>query len=208
MTDELCEAVRMETASQYRSPLWHAVRFARVTASKAYSVAHSSADSSSSLVKLVIDATKLKDTAAMERGRELEPRILSDLRPKIGPTSSTGIYLSPKHPMMGASPDGITDDGQCVVEIKCPASAKSFQTYIKKDGTVSAKHLGQLQMLMHMTGKKQALFCVADHEYELNNSVKIVRVEYDPDYCKWLLEKCQEIWEKNVFLELCDAYSK
>lgn len=84
MTDELCEAVRVETTSQYRSPLWHAVRFGCITASKAYAVAHSTPDRNSTLVKLVIGAAKLKDTAAMKRGRELEPCVLRTLNHRLG----------------------------------------------------------------------------------------------------------------------------
>lgn len=60
-----------ETVKQSKSPLWHGVRFARVTASKAYGAAHSSLSSvDSSLVKAVTGVSKLRDTVAMERGRK------------------------------------------------------------------------------------------------------------------------------------------
>lgn len=39
MTSQLCAMVRNETVTQSKSPLWHAVRFSRVTASKAYGAA-------------------------------------------------------------------------------------------------------------------------------------------------------------------------
>ena len=57
---------------------------------------------------------------------------------------------------MGASPDGITEDGECIVEVKCPTTLKkNFRKYIKEDGSVAAKHLAQVQMLMHVTCKKR-----------------------------------------------------
>ena len=65
MSDELCELINKDTISQAKSPLWHAVRFASVTASKAYDATHSSGKITSSLVMSVIGAAKLKDTVAM-----------------------------------------------------------------------------------------------------------------------------------------------
>ena len=68
---------------------------------------------------------------------------------------------------MSASPDGLTEDGQCIVKVKCSATLKTFHKYIKENGFLAAKHLGQVQMLLHITCKKQAYFCVAHLDYEL-----------------------------------------
>lgn len=156
----------------------------------------------------VLGAARIKDTAAMKRGRELEPAVVNALKQQIGDIVQCGIILSPEYPALGASPDGLTADGQAVVEVKCPASEKSFSRYIKRDGTVAARHQAQMQMLMHMSGRSSAFFCVASPQYEVDKNIAIVKVLYDQEYCKKLLLKCQRFWENTVFLELCRSYRK
>ncbi|KAK3891504.1 hypothetical protein Pcinc_004594 [Petrolisthes cinctipes] len=207
MTDELCDLINKGTILQAKSPLWHAVRFSRVTASKAYDAAHSSGNINSSLVMSVIGAARLKDTDAMKRGRKLEHSVLNEVRSQLGKINPTGIFLTPGYPVMGASPDGITEDGQSIVEVKCPTTQKNFRKYVKNDGCVAAKHLAQVQMLMHIANRKQAYFCVAHPDFELTKNLKIVKVMYDPVYSEDLMLKCQNFWEKTVFLELCRVYS-
>lgn len=206
MTDELCTLITKDTVSQATSPLWHALRFARVTASKAYDAAHSSGNIDSSLVMSVIGASKLKDTDALKRGRELEPLVLKELKTQIGNIVRTGIFLTPRHPVLGASPDGITKDDQCIVEVKCPTTQKNFCKYLKQDGSLTAKHMAQVQMLMHITCKKEAYFCVAHPDFEQTKCVQIVKVAYDQGYSECLGQKCEEFWEKTVFQELSRMY--
>lgn len=116
--------VQNETVKQYKSSLWHAVRFACVTASTANSATYSSHSSVSTIVMSMVGASKLKDTAAMERGRKLEPKMLKEVGRKLGSIMPSGIILTPNHSFMSASPDGITADGHAIVEIKCPVSKK------------------------------------------------------------------------------------
>lgn len=118
-----------------------------------------------------------------------------------------GIVLSPNHPMLGASPDGITADGQAIVEIKCPYSEKSMRRYVNKDGSIAAKHVAQVQMLMHMSEIKIAYFCVASPQFEETGFVNIVRVDYDSQYCTNMIGACQNFWENTVFQELLKAYA-
>lgn len=207
MTDELCDLINKDTISQAKSPLWHALRFSRVTASKAYDVAHSSGNINSSIVMSVIGASRLKDTDAMKRGRKLEHCVLNKVKKILGKINLTGIFLTAKDPVMGASPDGISEDGQSIVEVKCPTTQKNFRKYVKTDGSVTAKHVAQVQMLMHITCRKKAFFCVAHPDFELTKNVKIVKILYDPVYSEDLVLKCQNFWEKTVFLELCRLYS-
>ena len=67
--------IEKQTVSSARWPLWHAMRFARVTASKAYTVYTASLNYNSAFVMSVIGATKMKDTAAMNKGREQEAKV-------------------------------------------------------------------------------------------------------------------------------------
>lgn len=122
MTSDVCKLTEKQTLSQARSLIWHAMRFERVTASKAYNVATAAIHSNSStLVMSVTGATKIKDTAAM-KGRELEHKSLKEQRKHAGYIEPTGIILDGEFPVMGASPDGITGDGMAVDEVKCPTN--------------------------------------------------------------------------------------
>ena len=102
-----------------------------MTASKAYDVAHSSGNVNSAIVKSVIGASRLKDADAMKRGRKLEHCVLNEVKKILGKVNLTGIFLIARHPVMGASPDGGTEDGQSIVEVKCPTTPQNFQKYVK-----------------------------------------------------------------------------
>lgn len=60
-----------------------------------------------------------------------------------------------------------------VLEIKCPTQKKAIVNYIK-DGQITGRYLAQVQMQMHVTGRKQCYFCVADPEYEVDKDVQIL----------------------------------
>ena len=78
MTLDFCKLIKKEIVIQTKSLFWHVLRVAGVTASKAYSVATSSVQSNSAFIMSILYATKIKDTVAMMRGRELKPKILSE----------------------------------------------------------------------------------------------------------------------------------
>ena len=76
----------------------------------------------------VIGAAKLKDSAAMKRGRTLEPWWRNrELRPD--PHTRPLICDS--------SSDGLLDDGKAVVEVKCPAHERRVRQYIKENSTMA-----------------------------------------------------------------------
>ena len=202
MDKELCQRVQIATKAQSACALWHSMRFGRVTASKVYTVAHC-VTAVKPLVMAVMGATKLRDTAAMERGRRLEPAVLA----KVGQVCQIrikrcGIVLSQRCPMLGASPDGMTPDEKIVVEVKCPTTEDSRRRYLLTDGNVAAKHVAQLQVLMALTGAETALFCVADPHFEESGKVSICTVQYDKVAAEELISACVSFWSQHVFTEL------
>ncbi|KAJ8911235.1 hypothetical protein NQ315_012222, partial [Exocentrus adspersus] len=172
-----CSEAEIVTRNQSDCSLWHELRFCRITASKAYEVMHCHT-AEGSVVEAILGARKLRDTQAMKRGRQLEKHVIKvvgeETRTKL---NKCGLVLHPKYPVLGASPDAISE--QCVVEVKCPFSEKSKQRYITREGKISAKYLAQVQLQMHMCEKQQALFCVADEDFEESKTVHIVTVDYD-----------------------------
>ena len=206
MGEELCERVQMATKAQSECALWHSMRFGRVTASKVYAVAHC-VSAVKPLVMAVIGASKLRDTAAMERGRRLEPAVLMKVgRVRKIRIKRCGIVLSQRCPMLGASPDGMTPDGKTVVEVKCPTTEDSRRRYLRTDGNVAAKHVAQLQVLMALTGAEAALFCVADPRFEDSGKVDICTVPYDKVAAEQLISACATFWSQHVFTELYASY--
>lgn len=65
----------------------------------------------------------------------------------------------------------------------------------------------QLQMLMHMSGKKTSYFCVASPQFEQDKNVNKQRVEYDSQYCKNLTSACKNFWS-NFFMNLSNQMSR
>lgn len=80
------------------------------------------------------------------------------------------LFLNNKWPMLGASPDGITDD--YVVEIKCPYKQNTLSQYYI-NGKLGKKYYAQIQTQMHMTGKRKGLFCITHVDLETSKNVDV-----------------------------------
>lgn len=191
-----CKEAALATLDQSDCPLWHELRYARITASKAYEAAHCKVFDGS-LTETIMGASKIWDTDAMKRGRLLESEVIKVVeKMKKIKINKCGIILSPLNPIMGASPDGETTDYS--IEIKCPSSEKSVRQYIKND-KISAKCIAQVQLQMHFSNKSKALFCVAHTDFEQSKNVTIVEVDYDQEMCESLIEKCTLFWSNAIF---------
>ncbi|KAF9808195.1 hypothetical protein SFRURICE_017347 [Spodoptera frugiperda] len=185
MHTKMCNEAAQATINQRDCPLWYELRYARITASKAYEAAHCKSFEGS-LTETIMGASKLRDTDAMKRGRELESEVIKVVQKiKKIKIKKCGIILSPLYPIMGASPDGETDDYS--IEIKCPSSEKSVCQYIKNN-EVSAKCMAQVQLQMHLSQKNKALFCVAHTDFEKSKNVTIVEVDYNKEMCERLIQ--------------------
>ncbi|XP_074097618.1 uncharacterized protein LOC141526482 [Cotesia typhae] len=166
MSPDLCDNIEKETQNQADCDLWFSLRYGRITASKAYEASRCNTPNET-LVELLVGGQKLRNTKAMERGKELEATVLQQVEQKLKRKfQKCGLFLSQKHPYLGASPDAIDDE--FVVEIKCPTSQKSFRTYIDTDNynKIAMKYFIQMQMQMLFTGRKKAMFIVADPTFE------------------------------------------
>lgn len=58
----------------------------------------------------------------------------------------------------------------------------------------------QLQMLM--TGKKEGIFCMADPDFEKNQTIYIKKLKYDKAHTQALINKALSFWSKNIFPKL------
>lgn len=194
-TGGLLQKIEQETREQHKSSLWHELRYARVTASKAFEVSRCKTEEGS-LVASIMGA-KLPDMPAMKRGRLLESKVrcvVQDILGKI--IKPCGIFISAECPIIAASPDGICEDA--IIEIKCPINEKTFINYVK-DGEISKKYAAQMQVQMFASNIKRGYFCVADCNFEVNNLVDITLLEYDEDFLRNILNSSVQFWKKNIF---------
>lgn len=196
MSEIACHGATERTVLQDKNKLWYELRYGRITASKAYESAHCQT-LNGSLVEHILGASSIKDTYAMQRGKRLENEIRDILESKIEvPIELCGLYLSPNVPIMGASPDGLTQD--YVIEIKCPTSEKAMKKYVQGD-KITEKFKAQIQLQMHFTRKQKGLFCVASHNFETTKELFILLSHYEPQYCIDLIEKCTTFWKNAIY---------
>ncbi|CAH0546595.1 unnamed protein product [Brassicogethes aeneus] len=198
MSDFMCEKIAHETEAQSTSKLWQEMRYGRITASKIHEIAQCHT-SNGSLVHQIMGASKIIDTAPMARGRELEKQVIAELQHILGDVQlkKSGLFLSPKYPAIGASPDALGPN--FVVEIKCPTKLETMTNYISSDYKLKDKCMAQIQLQMFATKMERGYFCVADHEFESNKQFTLICVEYDEQFTMRLIEKSMLFWKTHVY---------
>ncbi|GLV33432.1 uncharacterized protein CBL_20171 [Carabus blaptoides fortunei] len=203
MTEELCVEACIQIQEQHKNKLWFKLRYSRVTASKVYDVAHCR-KIDGVIVEQILGVYKVRDTVALERGRILENEVLKVVEQTTKlKFKQSGLVLSKIHPIFGASPDAISEE--YVAEIKCPSSEKAKKRYSTQTNKITAKFNAQVQLKMHMYKKNKALFCIADPEFEKNNKITIITVDYDKSYIEGLMKKAELFWIKYVLPRMLKA---
>lgn len=97
-----------------------------------------------------------QENEAMRRGKELEPFARAEFNRLIDGLVFPQIKIHPKYDWMMASLDGISDNGKCVVEIKCPANFKDHELAL--NGSVPPKYIPQLQHQMEVCGLDEMFY--------------------------------------------------
>lgn len=162
MTDSRCLLVKDATKAQAESNMWFEMRYGRITASKMHEASQCKTKDGS-LVETVFGALKFKETAAIKRGKILTfSKVVSEVK-KIK-IEQSGLYLNKEWPMLGASPNGLTND--YVIEIKCPYKEKTMRTYYE-NGQLGKKYYTQIQAQMHMSARQKGLFRVAHVDFRV-----------------------------------------
>ncbi|KAJ8966271.1 hypothetical protein NQ314_003639 [Rhamnusium bicolor] len=83
------------------------------------------------LVESIFGATSMTETSAMRRGLMLEEKVLKIVGKKYNTMfKKSGLILCKEYPVLGASPDGISE--KYVVEIKCPVKKDIKKLYKAK----------------------------------------------------------------------------
>lgn len=128
-----------------------------------------------------------KTSAAMERGKELEPVMLDFAQNKLGVALKPKVLLHPNVNYMGASVDAISEDGKTLCEFKT-ATKTDHET--AKQGQVPKKYIGQLNHMLEVCGLEKLTYI------SYSSSGEIVHFTYSRDdkYIGHMLEREEEFW--------------
>lgn len=185
-----------ETRNQHRSGLWYELRYGRITASKCFEVSRCKT-SDGILVASILGARTI-ETTAIKRGKNLEDSVRKTVEEKLGKKiGKCGLYISEQNPMIAGSPDGICEKIY-TIEIKCPSSKKTEKNYIK-NGAITKQYYAQVQIQMYCANLNKSYFCVASSDFEKDNKVNIIEIDYDQNYVSELLHGVISFWKQNIF---------
>lgn len=203
MQASTCIIAENATLAQSNSALWKELRYGRITASKLYEVARCKTPEGS-LVNQLIGCSKVRDTEAMKRGRDLEKRVMEVVSKNFKiEINNCGMFLRPDLPLFGASPDGITDD--FVIEIKCPSKDETFKNYMTRKREIAPKYKAQIQLQMYLANRKRGIFCVASADFEKTKDLTAIIMDIEEDYIHDLIDCATSFWKVNIFPKLLNV---
>ena len=185
------ELIAQEYAEQ-RSQEWLDLRENMITASDAASaIGESRYESEDAFVKKKVLRTKWAGNAATEHGTRLEPLVRDLYDAKYNRKShEIGLVQHREYPWLGASPDGVTEDG-ILVEIKCPLSRKI-------EAKVPKHYWPQVQLQLESTDLEEGDF--VQYRPAKNESSEaefvVVRVQRDREWFAKALPVLERVWQR------------
>jgi putative phage-type endonuclease len=151
LTERARELIAAEYAEQ-RSEEWLELREQMITASDvASAIGDNHYESQDSFVKKKVMKIKWAGNAATEHGTLLEPLVRDMYDARTGRKShEIGLVRHRLYPWLGASPDGVTEDG-LLIEIKCPLTRKI-------EAKVPKYYFPQVQLQLEITDLEECDF--------------------------------------------------
>jgi putative phage-type endonuclease len=147
------------------------------------------------LLQVKLGKKKVVENAAMSRGKRLEPIARQAYMDLTGIQVVPVCVISDQYPWMRASLDGLSLDGEIVLEIKCPNDYAHKQAL---DGFYPRYYRAQLQHELLVTQAKLLhYFSYTDSlKYTLKDRFALVPVQPDLDYWPILLRREREFYER------------
>jgi hypothetical protein len=199
---EAVEIVNNLTVEQADTNIWHELRIGRITASRLHETTRCTMTRGSLVDKFM--GKRSGWSFAMARGTILEEFVFEEVKKEYPDLQRAGLMMNQNiHPFFAASPDGYHED--FVLEIKCPNTPNTFQTYIDVD-KLSPKYFAQIQLQMMITGKTKALLAVAALDFEKTRNITKVWIPYDEEYMTEMIAQASEFYEKAIFPALKRKY--
>lgn len=127
------------------------------------------------------------ETPAMTRGKLLEPEARQKFCEEIGMVYKPIVGVSETYEWMMASLDGLADDNQSLVEIKC--NGIKAREFVNK-GEIPPWHVPQLAHQLIVTGLEKAYYYSFDGE-----DGTILEYDINKEYNERLVEKLLAFWK-------------
>jgi len=189
------ELIAQEYAEQ-RSQEWLDLRENMITASDAASaIGESPYESEDAFVKKKVLRTKWAGNEATAHGTLLEPIVRDLYDQKYNRKShEIGLVQHRDYPWLGASPDGVTEDG-ILVEIKCPKSRKITSN-------VPKHYWPQVQLQLEITDLEECDFVqyrpaqIEDGVLRSPEEFVVVRVHRDRAWFARVLPVLERVWQR------------
>lgn len=187
------ELLAAEYAEQ-RSQAWLDLRDEMITASDiASAIGENRYESVDAFIKKKVMKTKWAGNAATAHGTLLEPMVRDLYDARTGRKShEIGLVRHREHHWLGASPDGVTEDG-LLIEIKCPLTRKI-------EPKVPKHYLPQVQLQLEITDLEECDFVQYRPPKEEGSEPEfvVVRVVRDRSWFKQNLPAMRAAWERIV----------
>lgn len=190
------------TIEQADTKIWHELRIGRITASRIHEASRCTMTKGSLTDKFMGKSGGF--SFAMMRGTVLEEFVFEEVKKEFPDLQRSGLIINANvNPFFAASPDGIHED--FVLEIKCPGTPNTFLQYTNIE-KLSRKYFAQIQLQMHVTGKRKALLAVASLDFEKTRNITKIWIPYDEEYVDEITEQSLEFYQKAVFPALKRKY--
>jgi len=125
---------------------------------------------------------------AMSKGKILESEARELFENIMMIKVTPKVFQHDKIDWMIASLDGISDDAETIVEIKCPSSVSSHLKAM--EGTIPEHYKAQMHHQMYVTGLKKALY----FSY-FNGEGEVLMLERDEEFIKKMLKAEKKFYE-------------
>lgn len=186
------ELLAAEYAEQ-RSKEWLELRENMITASDiASAIGDNHYETPDAFVKKKVLRTQFKGNAATAHGTLLEPLVRDLYDQRTGRKShEIGLVQHREYPWLGASPDGITEDG-LLIEIKCPLTRKI-------ESKVPKHYWPQVQLQLEITDLDECDFIQYRPASEgKGEEFVVVRVKRDRSWFLKYLPVMKAAWDRIV----------
>lgn len=210
---EEAHAIEVATRGQKANRRWATEREVRLTSSDFGRICktrdHESAEKMADRILLGSSFT----SQATRHGLKYEKRALEKLSEiKVKNCRECGLYISTQFPFLGASPDGIIDQENACVEVKCPYAARNEKICPKtvvfleeNNGDLQLKrnhdYYYQVQGQMLCSGAVTCYFCVYTFV-----DMKIIKVERDLPFIENMLEKLATFYNSVYKAKLIEKF--
>ena len=219
MTEEKAARIVKQTPGQISNPRWKEERKLRLTASRFGEICKATdARDMEKLANDIYNPPNLDHIPAIKHGRIYEQTAIEAFMAKTGKeVSECGIFVDPRFPHLGASPDAVVKGEEAVVEVKCPYAGRQHKirpgknfSFLEMKGDKfqlkrSDKYYYQVTAEMMLAKRRTCYFVV----YTLAPDIFIEEIKLDEEFfTSEMLPKLSDFFEQHYLPVAANAITK